>query len=281
MFLEWLADPIFGISPAAGSGCEMSCFTPPRAKRNCQAPRLAQSAAETSMKTWIGTSGFQYSEWKGSFYPEDLTAARMLPYFAERLHTTEINYTFHRIPSEKTIANWKAQTPEDFRFALKAPQKITHWAKLRDCEDTLSYFFWVITQLGDRLGPVLFQLPPNLKKDTDLLRSFLRELPTMRAAFEFRHESWLDEETFSVLRDCNIALCIADTEKLTTPRVATAEYGYLRLRREDYTPEDVKTWTEFVSQQNENWKESFVYFKHEEAGIGPKLAQQMMELLGK
>jgi uncharacterized protein YecE (DUF72 family) len=103
----------------------------------------------------------------------------------------------------------------------------------------------------------------------------------MRAAFEFRHESWLDEETFSVLRDCNIALCIADTEKLTTPRVATAEYGYLRLRREDYTPEDVKTWTEFVSQQNENWKESFVYFKHEEAGIGPKLAQQMMELLGK
>jgi uncharacterized protein YecE (DUF72 family) len=139
----------------------------------------------------------------------------------------------------------------------------------------------VITQLGDRLGPVLFQLPPNLKKDTDLLRSFLRELPTMRAAFEFRHESWLDEETFSVLRDCNIALCIADTEKLTTPRVATAEYGYLRLRREDYTPEDVKTWTEFVSQQNENWKESFVYFKHEEAGIGPKLAQQMMELLGK
>lgn len=233
------------------------------------------------MKTWIGTSGFQYSEWKGSFYPEDLPAAKMLPYFSARLHTTEINYTFHRIPSEKTIANWTAQTPGNFRFALKAPQKITHWSKLRDCEDTLSYFCRVISQLGDRLGPVLFQLPPNFKKDADVLRSFLRELPTLRAAFEFRHESWLDEEIFSILRDCNIALCIADTEKLSTPQVTTADYGYLRLRREDYTPSDVESWTKFVRQQSANWKDSFVYFKHEEAGIGPKLAQQMMDLLEK
>ena len=205
------------------------------------------------MKTWIGTSGFQYAEWKGKFYPEDLAAAKMLAYFAARLPTTEINYTFHRIPAPKTIENWKTQTPENFRFALKAPQKITHWAKLRDCKDNLSYFCQVISGLGQRLGPVLFQLPPNFKKDAAVLSSFLRELPTMRAAFEFRHESWLDEEIFSLLRNGNIALCIADTEKLSTPQIVTADYGYLRLRREDYTSADVKRWSEFVRQSATQW----------------------------
>ncbi|HEY2800640.1 MAG TPA: DUF72 domain-containing protein [Chthoniobacterales bacterium] len=233
------------------------------------------------MKTWIGTSGFQYAEWKGSFYPEDLPAAKMLPYFAEHLSTTEINYTFHRIPSEKTINNWKELTPENFRFALKAPQKITHFAKLRDCADTIDYFCRVVSALGERLGPVLFQLPPNFKKDGDRLRDFLRELPTMRAAFEFRHESWLDEEIFELLKSHNLALCIADSEKLSTPLVATADYGYLRLRREDYTALDVERWTDFVRQQSEKWPEAFVYFKHEEAGIGPKLARQMIDLLAK
>src|SRR5262245_37302158 len=231
------------------------------------------------MKTWIGTSGFQYTEWKGNFYPEDLPTSKMLPYFAERLATTEINYTFHRIPAPKTIENWKAQTPENFRFALKAPQKITHFAKLRDCADTLAYFCRVIMQLDQRLGPVLFQLPPGFKKNAEVLSSFLRELPTLRAAFEFRHESWLDEEIFSLLRACNVALCIADTEKLSTPQVATADYGYLRLRREDYTPDDVERWTEFVRTQSSKWQETFVYFKHEEAGIGPKLATRMMDSL--
>ena len=232
------------------------------------------------MKTWIGTSGFQYAEWKGTFYPEDLPASKMLPWFAERLFTTEINYTFHRIPSPKTIENWKAQTPENFRFALKAPQKITHFSRLRDCQDTLDYFCRVILQLLDRLGPVLFQLPPNFKKNVEVLSSFLRELPAIRAAFEFRHASWLDEEIFEMLRSRNIALCLADTEKLAAPTVATADYGYLRLRREDYTSADVARWTEFVREKAGEWKEAFVYFKHEEAGIGPKLAQQMMNLLG-
>src|SRR6266700_1205494 len=124
------------------------------------------------MNTWIGTSGFQYAEWKGNFYPEDLPASKMLPFYAERFSTTEINYTFHRIPAPKTIDNWKAQTPEKFRFALKAPQKITHWSKLRYCADTLEYFCKVVTALGDRLGPVLFQLPPTFKKDADVLSSF-------------------------------------------------------------------------------------------------------------
>ena len=231
------------------------------------------------MKTWIGTSGFQYTEWKGSFYPEDLATAKMLPYFAERLSTTEINYTFHRIPASKTIENWKAQTPESFRFALKAPQKITHFAKLRDCQDTLGYFCRVISELGPRLGPVLFQLPPNFKKDAEVLGAFLRELPMIRAAFEFRHTSWLDSEIFDLLRSRNLALCLADTEKMPAPTEVTADYGYLRLRREDYTGDDVARWAEFVRQQEPPWKETFVNFKHEEAGIGPRLARQMIDLL--
>jgi uncharacterized protein YecE (DUF72 family) len=232
------------------------------------------------MKFWIGTSGFQYAEWKGSFYPEDLPTAKMLSFYTERFSTTEINYTFHRIPAQKTIENWNAQAAERFRFALKAPQKITHWAKLRDCVDTLEYFLKVAGGLGERLGPVLFQLPPNFKKDADVLSSFLRELPSNRAAFEFRHESWFDDEIFDLLRSRNIALCIADTDTIATPKNITADYGYLRLRREDYTNEDVKRWSEFVREQNTNWTDAFVYFKHEESGIGPKLARQMIEFVG-
>ena len=231
------------------------------------------------MKFWIGTSGFQYAEWKGNFYPGDLPAAKMLSFYAERLSTTEINYTFHRIPAAKTIDNWKQLTPEHFRFALKAPQKITHRSKLRDCADTLEYFCKVVAGLGERLGPVLFQLPPTFKKDTDVLSSFLRELPSMRAAFEFRHESWFDDEIFEILKARNVALCIADTEKLETPKVATANYGYLRLRREDYNKIDIEHWAKFVREQESKWRDVFVYFKHEEAGIGPKLAGQMTQLL--
>jgi uncharacterized protein YecE (DUF72 family) len=234
------------------------------------------------MKFWIGTSGFQYAEWKGNFYPEDLPAAKMLSFYAERLSTTEINYTFHRIPAPKTIENWKSLTPKNFRFALKAPQRITHWSKLRDCADTLRYFHDVVSALGEKMGPVLFQLAPNFKKDTLVLGDFLNGLPGgMRVTFEFRHESWFDDEVFEILRQRNAALCIADTEKLETPKVATGDYGYLRLRREDYAKGDVESWTEFVRDQTDRWTDAFVYFKHEEAGIGPKLASQMMELLGR
>jgi uncharacterized protein YecE (DUF72 family) len=230
------------------------------------------------MKLWIGTSGFQYAEWKGKFYPEDLATAKMLSFYADRFITTEINYTFHRIPAPKTIENWKTQTPEQFRFALKAPQKITHWSKLRDCADTLEYFLNVAAGLGDRLGPILFQLSPSFQKDADVLSSFLRELPSLRAAFEFRHVSWFDEEVFDLLRSRNIALCIADTETIATPKKITADYGYLRLRRENYAKADIEGWADFIHKQ-ENWTDAFVYFKHEESGVGPKLAQQMVELL--
>lgn len=232
------------------------------------------------MKFWVGTSGFQYAEWKGNFYPEDLPAAKMLPFYAERLPTSEINYTFHRIPAPKTIDNWKALTPDNFRFALKAPQKITHWSKLRDCADTLRYFHDVISALDAKLGPVLFQLPPNFKKDTVVLGDFLNGLPDgMRSAFEFRHESWFTDDIWEVLKSHNAALCINETEDFAAPRVATTDYGYLRLRREDYTSADVQCWANFGREQSGSWREVFVYFKHEEAGIGPKLAMQMMEML--
>jgi uncharacterized protein YecE (DUF72 family) len=136
-----------------------------------------------------------------------------------------------------------------------------------------------VTGLGDRLGPVLFQLPPTFKRDADVLSSFLREFPNMRAAFEFRHDSWFDDEIFDLLKSRNISLCIADTDDLATPKRITADYGYLRLRREDYTEGDVKRWSDFVREQNSNWKNVFIYFKHEESGTGPKLAKQMSEML--
>jgi len=232
------------------------------------------------VNNWIGTSGFQYAEWKGTFYPEDLSAAKMLPFYAERLSTTEVNYTFRRIPNPKTIQSWWDATPPRFKFSLKAPQKVTHFAKLRNCGDTLRYFYQVISDLEAKLGVILFQLPPTFKKDAALLREFLQDLPPgMRAAFEFRHPSWFDDEVFGLLKEKNIALCVADSETLSTPIVATADYGYLRLRREDYQPTDVERWAAAIKEQGTHWLDAFIYFKHEESGIGPKLAMQLGEML--
>jgi uncharacterized protein YecE (DUF72 family) len=233
------------------------------------------------MKPWIGTSGFQYAEWKGKFYPEDMPAAKMLAFYAGHFPTTEVNYTFHRIPSAKTIENWKQQTPGDFRFTLKAPQKVTHYARLRDCADTIRYFYDVASALGDKLGPVLFQLPPNFKKEVVLLADFVNCLPGgLRAAFEFRHESWFSDDVYEALKTRGAVLCIADMEEITTPPIATADWGYLRLRREDYTDADVSRWAAFVREQGERWGDIFIYFKHENAGMGPRLGKQMQELLG-
>ncbi len=232
------------------------------------------------MNYWIGTSGFQYAEWKGTFYPEDLPVAKMLPFYAEKFSTTEINYTFHRIPAPKTVENWCKLTSDNFRFSLKAPQKVTHFSRLRNCDDTVDYFHDVACGLGKRLGPVLFQLPPNLKKDVALLGRFTECLPpSMRAAFEFRDASWFDDEVFEALRRRNVSLCIADSEKLATPFVATADWGYLRLRREDYAAADIARWAQLLQGRDAEWSEAFVYFKHEERGTGPKLATQMLELL--
>ena len=232
------------------------------------------------MNSWIGTSGFQYPEWKGHFYPEKLPAAKMLPFYAERFQTTEINYTFRRIPSGKTIENWSELTPARFAFSLKAPQRVTHFAKLQNCGDTLNYFFGAIQGLEDKLGPILFQLPPFFRKDAGILAAFLEELPDgVRAAFEFRHKSWFDDEIFTRLRMHNAALCIAESAGLSTPIEATANFGYLRLRREDYGPDDIARWSETLRSHASQWSDAFVYFKHEEQGMGPKLATQLIESL--
>jgi uncharacterized protein YecE (DUF72 family) len=232
------------------------------------------------MNFWIGTSGFQYPEWKGMFYPEDLPASKMLSYYAERFASTEINYSFRRIPSEAVIAKWITLTPERFRFSLKAPQKVTHFARLRECGETMACFHSIVLGLGDKLGPVLLQLPPNFAKDVPRLHSFLEELPKeMKVAFEFRHSSWFDDEVFEELRAHNAALCSAESEDLRTPSVATADFGYLRLRREDYTEANLADWAGYVRRQASQWSDAFVYFKHEKTGIGPKFGKRFTELL--
>lgn len=230
---------------------------------------------------WIGTSGFQYKEWKGKFYPEKISPPKMLSFYASKFSTTEINYTFKRIPTEKVLENWLSQAPEEFRFALKSPQKITHFQKLVGSEDTLRYFWAVARTLGEKLGPILFQLPPFLKKDLLLLENFLAIVPSgMKAAFEFRHESWFADDIFDALKKRKAALCIADSEKLSTPIVMTSDFGYFRLR-DQYDRSALEKWAQIISEQQKEMKEIFVYFKHEETGSGPEFAKQLMEILQK
>jgi uncharacterized protein YecE (DUF72 family) len=232
------------------------------------------------MTSFIGTSGFQYSEWKGSFYPETLPKAEMLPFYAERFATTEINYTFRRIPSEKTVEGWLKSTPAYFKFSLKAPQRVTHFAKLRNCAEVLDIFISAVSGLHPKLGPILFQLPPTFEKDAALLKEFLDTIsPGIRVAMEFRHASWFDDEVYARLHEKNAALCIAESSELSTPSVATAGFGYLRLRREDYRKPDLVRWAKVVEGQQSNWSEAFIYFKHEHTGVGVTFAQQMKELL--
>jgi len=228
----------------------------------------------------IGTSGYNYPEWRGSFYPEKFPTAKMLPYYAERFFTVEINYTFYRMPNAKTIAGWNAETPAGFVFALKASRRITHDARLKDVDEPLRYFLDTARALGPKLGPVLFQLPPFFKKDLDRLGDALFLLPSgIRSAFEFRHDSWFSEDVYALLRTRNAALCIADTGKGTTPLVATADFGYFRLRDEGYAAEDLRKWSQTVKRLGAGWQDTFIYFKHEESGIGPALAQEFRALL--
>jgi len=231
------------------------------------------------MRIRIGTSGFSYKEWKGSFYPEDLPASEMLRFYAGKFSTVEINNTFYRMPTAAVLTGWAEQVPDGFTFALKASQRITHRSRLKDAADSVEFFFRVATTLGDRLGPVLFQLPPNLKKDLPRLTDFLALLPAgSRSAFEFRHASWFDEEVYGALRSAGAALCVAEDEDLATPLVATTGWGYLRLRRQDYGPESLGEWARRIREQA--WSEAFVYFKHEDEARGPLFAQGIAEFLG-
>jgi uncharacterized protein YecE (DUF72 family) len=229
---------------------------------------------------WVGTSGYNYPEWRGSFYPEKLATAKMLPYYAERLTTVEINYTFYRSPKPAILAGWSRQTPPHFKFTLKAPKRITHEARLRDCADSLRYFLDTAGTLGAKLGMLLFQLPPFLKKDLTVLDAFLEILPSdTRAAFEFRHASWLAEEVYERLRARHLTLCVADSEKMSTPVEVTADYGYFRLRDEGYTPADIAHWARTIREKTARCREVFVYFKHEEAGKGPQFARLLLDAL--
>jgi uncharacterized protein YecE (DUF72 family) len=228
----------------------------------------------------VGTSGYNYPEWKGSFYPPDLPAARMLPFYAERFSTVEINYTFYRMPTAKLVSGWAAQVPEQFRFTLKAPRRITHDRRLRDVQDPLRAFCEAAAELGPRLGALLFQLPPNFKKDVTVLDDFLGTLPPrVCGAFEFRHDSWLDDEVYARLRARNLALCVADSEKRSTPVIATADYAYLRLRDEGYDEDAITRWADTVRELETRCRDVFVYFKHEEEGKGPYFGQLLLQKL--
>jgi uncharacterized protein YecE (DUF72 family) len=222
----------------------------------------------------VGTSGYNYPEWRGTFYPEKFSTDKMLAYYAERFPTVEINYTFYRMPSEKLLSGWAAGTPEAFSFTLKAPRRITHDSKLQRCEELLQSFCRISGTLGPKLATLLFQLPPTFKKDPDVLRAFTELLPEgTRAAFEFRHASWFDSGIFDILRARNLALCVADSEKLSAPVEVTANYAYFRLRDEGYQQPDLDRWASVVGGLA-GVDDAFVYFKHEEQGLGPDFARR-------
>jgi uncharacterized protein YecE (DUF72 family) len=230
------------------------------------------------MKLYAGTSGYSYKEWKGYFYPEKMKPEEMLSFYATKLPAVEINNTFYRLPKRELIELWSSQVPPEFRFVIKASQKITHMKRLKGAADETNYLMDVISSLEKKLGVVFFQLPPNLKKDLERLGAFLDALPrTVPIAFEFRHATWFDEEVYALLRAHNVALCLADTDdELEVPLVSTAGWGYLRLRRPEYPPAELKKWRDWV--QSQAWEQAFVFFKHEDAGAGPKMATEFLSL---
>ena len=219
----------------------------------------AQLTHGGNMNLYVGTSGYSYKEWKGTFYPADLPAKGMLHYYGERFRTVEINNTFYRMPSVSVLEAWAGDVPADFKFVIKASRQTTHMKRLKDAADSVSYLLEAAGALKERLGPLLFQLPPNLKKDVPRLRDFLALPPPMRrVAFEFRHQSWFEEEVFGLLRDHQAALCIAEAENdLEVPFISTADWGYLRLRRLDYGDAELKNRLKLVREQG--WRDVFVF----------------------
>ena len=228
----------------------------------------------------VGTSGWNYAEWKGSFYPDAMKSAAMLPYYAERFGTVEVNATFYRMPTPKTVAGWAAATPDGFTFVLKAPQRITHFARLRNVDESVRLFCDVARGLGPRLGPLLFQLPPNFKKDVGRLGDVLYMVPPdLRMAWEFRHDSWFADDVYERLHARHAALAIVEDEERTTPTLATADWGYFRLRAVEYTDAQLEAWVKTIRTVGAGWRDAFVFFKHEEGGTGPALAQRLEALL--
>jgi uncharacterized protein YecE (DUF72 family) len=233
------------------------------------------------MNVLTGTSGFSYTAWRGSFYPEKLPEAKMLAFYAEKLGAVEINNTFYRMPNPSLLERWAAETPPSFRFALKSPRQITHMRKLVDVGDAVAKLGETSRALGDRLGPVLFQLPPFVRKDLGVLAAFLSTVstaaPGLRAALEVRHASWLADDVYDVLRRHDAALCIADSEEFATPFEATAGWGYLRLRRQDYDEAALRGWADRLKAQR--YDTAYVFFKHEDEGAGPALARTFLGMM--
>ena len=239
------------------------------------APAARPSASISLMKVHVGTSGYSYKEWRGSFYPEKIKPAEMLAFYGQHFDTVEINNTFYRMPKASVLEGWCKEVPDQFQFVLKASQRITHRKKLEEVDDELAYLFEASLSLGNKRGPFLFQLPPWLRADNDKLARFLKLLPEgVQAAFEPRHESWKTDETFEILRTHNVALCNVDTEDLDAPAeiVETADWGYLRLRRCDYTDADIAAWVDRILSSS--WKTAWVFFKHEDGGVGPDFARR-------
>ena len=230
------------------------------------------------MEIYTGTSGFSYKEWKGSFYPEKIKPDEMLSFYASKLGAVEINNTFYRMPKESVVEGWAGQTPEAFRFSIKASRRITHMKRLKDVDEEVGYLLRSIGALGVRLGVVLFQLPPNMKKDMDRLSAFLDVLPEATpAAFEFRHASWLeDDEMSTLLASRGVALVTADVDDAPTPELlSTPGIGYVRLRRTSYSDADLKAWVDRIAAQA--WSSAFVFFKHEDEASGPAMAAAFHE----
>jgi uncharacterized protein YecE (DUF72 family) len=228
----------------------------------------------------VGTSGFSYPPWRGVFYPEKLPARDMLGFYAGAFAAVEINNTFYRMPAPPLLAGWAEQTPPGFRFALKAPQQITHRLRLKEAAEPAREFVRRTEALGEKRGPLLFQLPPNLQADLPRLEGFLAALPRgLEPAVEFRHGSWFQDDTWAILRAHDAALCIADTDDLATPLVATAPFGYARLRREDYSADELGAWARRL-RAVEGWRRVYVFLKHDEAGRAPELARVFLGALG-
>lgn len=232
------------------------------------------------MRLWIGTSGYSYAEWKGSFYPSDLAATKMLSYYAERFPTVEINATFYRMPTDKLLAGWMKQAPEHFRFTLKAPRYISYSKRVEESADAIKFFLGRGEKLGKNRAALLFQLPPLVKKDVGLLKDFLVHLPRdARVTFELREPSWHSDDVYTALADAGAALCISDSEKLTMPIVATTTWGYFRLRDQGYERADLEKWHAQITSQK--WEEAYVYFKHEDAGKGAQFGGWLQEIDGR
>ena len=230
------------------------------------------------MKIFVGTSGYAYKEWKGKFYPEKISPKEMLHFYSERLSAVEINNTFYHMPTEGVLSSWAEQVPGDFVFALKAPQVITHLKRLRNADEETEYLFRTLSVLGRKLGPVLFQFPKSFRADRPALEDFLTLIPgNMSCAFEFRSPSWLDVKILGLLRERRCSLCTADVdENPASEIISTAPWGYLRLRRSDYSDADLSQWLEKILSQK--WEKVFVFFKHEDEARGPEVAVRFREL---